>query len=92
MSNRHSIQINLRVLEERKRAQALELYRQGKASKSKAAEIAGISLWEMMGLIEQERVPNPYTLEEAVEDVRQLVAVAEHPQVRATSPRRQRAS
>ena len=60
----------------RKRAQALELYRQGKASKSKAAEVAGISLWEMMDLIEQEGGPSPYNLREAVDEVRRLVARA----------------
>ncbi len=52
---------------------ALELYRQGRASKSKAAALAGISLWEMMDLIEREGTPSSYTLQEAVEEVRRLV-------------------
>jgi predicted HTH domain antitoxin len=51
----------------RKRELALRLYRAGKASKSRAAEVAGISLWEMMDLIDQAAVPNPDSLEEAVE-------------------------
>jgi predicted HTH domain antitoxin len=58
----------------RKRALALELYQQGKASRSKAAEIAGISLWEMIDLIEQEGAPSAYTLQDAVDEVRRLVA------------------
>jgi predicted HTH domain antitoxin len=59
---------------QRKRELALRLYREGKISKSRAAEIAGISLWEMMDLVEQADLPAPYTLQEAVEDVRHLVA------------------
>jgi predicted HTH domain antitoxin len=74
-------QILLEGVAERKRALALELYRQGRASKSKAAALAGISLWELMDLIEREGVPSSYTLQEAVEEVRRLVAHA------GTSPR-----
>jgi predicted HTH domain antitoxin len=61
-------------IEQRKRALALDLYRNGKLSKSKAAEIAGISLWEMIDLVAEDAVPSPYTLEEAVSDVRRLIA------------------
>jgi predicted HTH domain antitoxin len=67
-------QILLEGVAERKRAMALELYRLGKASKSKAAELAGISLWEMMDLIKREDIPTAYTLQDAVEEVRRLVA------------------
>ncbi len=69
-------QILLEGVAERKRALALDLYRQGKASKSKAAELAGISLWELMDLIEREGAASSYTLEAAVEEVRRLVAHA----------------
>ena len=69
-------QILLEGVAERKRTMALELYRQGKASKSRAAELAGISLWEMMDLIGQEGAPSSYTLQEAVEEVRRVVAQA----------------
>jgi predicted HTH domain antitoxin len=58
----------------RKRELALRLYREGKASKSRAAEVAGISLWEMMDLIDHAAVPSPYPLQEAVEAVRQIVS------------------
>ena len=67
-------QILLAGIAERKRMYALELYRHGNVSKSKASEMAGISLWEMMDLIEGERVPSAYTLQDAVDEVRRLVA------------------
>jgi predicted HTH domain antitoxin len=70
-------QILLAGVAARKRAHALELYRQGRASKSKAAEIAGISLWELMDLIGREETPNTYTLQDAVDEVRRLVAQAD---------------
>ncbi|HZQ07279.1 MAG TPA: UPF0175 family protein [Anaerolineae bacterium] len=66
-------QILLEGIEQRKRELALDLYLNAKFSKSKAAELAGISLWEMMNLVTQEQVKNPYTLEEAVDDVRRLI-------------------
>lgn len=66
-------QILLDGLAQQKRAVALRLYREGQASKSRAAEIAGISLWEMLDIIDQAAVPNPYTLQEAVEEVRRLI-------------------
>ncbi len=74
-------QILLEGIANRKRSLALRLYREGKVSKSRAAEIAGISLWEMMDLIDQAALPTAYTLREAVEEVRRLVAqIAASPQ------------
>lgn len=74
-------QILLEGMGHRKRMLALRLYREGKVSKSRAAEIAGISLWEMIDLIDQAALPYPYTLQEAIEDVRRLIAdMAESPQ------------
>ena len=67
-------QILLEGIARRKRDLALRLYREGKVSKSRAAEIAGVSLWEMMDLIDQAALPTAYTQQEAVEDVRRLVA------------------
>ncbi len=67
-------QILLDGIAHRKRGLALRLYREGKASKSRAAEIAGISLWEIMDMIDQATLPNPYTLQQAVEEMRRLVA------------------
>jgi len=45
--------ILLEGVAQRKRELALRLYREGKASKSRAAEIAGISLWELLDLAAQ---------------------------------------
>jgi predicted HTH domain antitoxin len=67
-------QILLEGIANRKRALALRLYQEGKVSKSRAAEIAGISLWEMMDLIEQAALPTAYSLQDAVQEVRRLVA------------------
>ena len=74
-------QILLEGIARRKRDLALRLYREGKVSKSRAAEIAGVSLWEMMDMIDQAALPTAYTLQDAVEDVRRLVAqIAASPQ------------
>ena len=68
-------QILLEGIERRKRDWALELCRNGKLSKSRAAELAGISMWELMDLLNAGQVSNvPYTLQDAVEDVRRIVA------------------
>lgn len=67
-------QILLDGLAHRRHATALRLYSEGKVSKSRAAEIAGISLWEMMDMIDQAILPSAYTLQEAVEEVRRLVS------------------
>jgi predicted HTH domain antitoxin len=66
-------QILLEGITRHKRDLALQLYREGKVSKSRAAELAGISLWEMIDLIDRAAVPSPDSLQEAVEAVRQLV-------------------
>jgi len=74
-------QILLEGIALRKRDLALRLYREGKVSKSRAAEVAGVSLWEMMDLTDQAALPTGYTLQEAVEEVRRLVAqIAASPQ------------
>jgi predicted HTH domain antitoxin len=57
----------------RKQERALALYAEGKVTKSKAAEIAGISLWEMMEIVRERRIPSGYTLTEALNEVRRLL-------------------
>lgn len=57
----------------RKRDLALDLYRQGKVTRSRAAEMAGISLWEVMDLLDRTPVATAYTLEDALDEVRHLV-------------------
>jgi predicted HTH domain antitoxin len=66
-------QILLEGVEQRKRERALQLYRESRVSKSRAAELAGISLWQLMDTLEQTAVPAAYTLQEAVDDVRRLI-------------------
>ncbi len=73
-------QILLDGIRQHKQDLGLRLYREGKISKSRAAEIAGLSLWEMMDLIEQAEVPAPYTVQDAVEEVRRLVTQVAQPQ------------
>ncbi len=72
-------QILLDGIQRRKQDLALRLYREGKASKSRAAELAGLSLWKVMDQIDQAEVPAPYSVEDAVQDVRRLVAQVVEP-------------
>ncbi len=58
----------------RKRSLALRLYRDGRATQSRAAEIGGISLWEMIEAVDQASLPDDYSMQDAVDDVRRLVA------------------
>ena len=43
---------------------AIELYREGKVSLGKAAEIAGVSKWEMMEILASRNIPIQYDVEE----------------------------
>mgnify|MGYP000185599529 CR=1 FL=1 len=53
---------------------ALELYRERKVSLWRAARIAGISLWDMMKLISQHKIPLDYTEEELMEDYKAFIS------------------
>jgi len=48
---------------------AVELYREGLVSLGKAAEIAGISKWEMMEVLASKGVPLNYTRKDLEEDI-----------------------
>ncbi len=48
---------------------AIELFREGKVSLGKAAEIAGVSKWEMLGLLAERKIPLHYTVDELREDL-----------------------
>ncbi len=48
---------------------AIEMYQQERVTKERAAEMAGLSLYEMMDLIRQRRIPFHYTLADALEDL-----------------------
>lgn len=51
---------------------AIELYREGKVSMGKAAEIAGISKIEMMGVLRERKVPLQYSEDDLEEDLKAL--------------------
>jgi len=48
---------------------ALRLYEEGRITLWKAAEIAGISIWEMLDKIRIEKIPVRYNMEDAKEDI-----------------------
>lgn len=59
-----------------KRSLAVELYREGKLSLGKAAELAGAkSKWEMLMLLSERGVTQDYTAEDAEDDLRILEEV-----------------
>jgi len=47
---------------------ALSLYREGKVTLWKAAGIAEVSLWEMIDIVKQRKIPMQYTFEDFKED------------------------
>jgi len=51
---------------------AIELYREGKISLGKAAEIAKVSKWEMMEILASKGIPLQYDEEDLKEDVETL--------------------
>ncbi len=59
-----------------KRSLAVELYREGKLSLGKAAELAGTKTkWEMLMILNERGVPLDYTAEDAQEDLLTLKEV-----------------
>jgi len=51
---------------------AVELYREGSVTLSRAAEIAEISIWEMIDVLGKRKVPLQYDLEDLEEDLKLL--------------------
>ena len=47
---------------------ALSLYREGKVTLWKAARVAEVSLWEMIDIVKQRKIPMQYTFEDFKED------------------------
>lgn len=47
---------------------ALRLYREGKTTLWKAAKIADVSLWEMIEIVKQRKIPMQYTFKDFKED------------------------
>jgi len=56
------------ALRQKKIEEALKNYREGRVTLWKAAEIADMSLREMMDLVKAEKIPVPYTLEDLRRD------------------------
>tara|TARA_Y100000310_G_C20456182_1_gene703178 strand:- start:85 stop:387 length:303 start_codon:yes stop_codon:yes gene_type:complete len=53
---------------------ALEQYQKGKITVWKAADVAAISLWEMLEIIKERRIPSPYTTKDVEEDIKAALA------------------
>lgn len=51
---------------------ALELFREKKVSLGKASEIAGLSVWEMMALLKEKKIPLNYSVEDFEKDLELL--------------------
>ncbi|MBU7029917.1 MAG: UPF0175 family protein [Theionarchaea archaeon] len=51
---------------------ALELFREGKISIGKASEIAGLSVWEMMSLLKEKKIPLNYSVKDFEKDMKLL--------------------
>ncbi len=51
---------------------ALDLYKKGKITAWKGAEIAHLSLWEFLDILKKEKIPMKYHLEDAAEDIKQV--------------------
>jgi len=54
---------------------AIELYREGKISLGKAAEIAGVSKWEMMEILASKNIPIQYDVNDLEKDIKTLEEV-----------------
>jgi predicted HTH domain antitoxin len=52
---------------------ALRLYHDGQITKERAAEKAGVSLYELMDLARERGIPAPLDVAEAVEEVKALI-------------------
>lgn len=51
---------------------AIESYRAGAVTLSRAAEVAGVSIWEMIDILGRRRVPAQYDIEDFEEDLKTL--------------------
>ena len=51
---------------------ALGLYAEGRVTLSRAAEVAGLSIWEMMDVIDERRVSPQYDVEDLEDDLKAL--------------------
>lgn len=52
---------------------AIESYREGMVTLSRAAEIAGVSVWEMIDILAQRKIQSQYDVEALEEDLKALI-------------------
>ena len=52
---------------------AVELYRTEKISIGKAAEMAGVSIWEIVDILREQRIPLTYRISDAREEIRKML-------------------
>ena len=64
----------IKAVEAWKMDHALKLYQEGKISIGKAAEIAGVSLWEIIDNILKRKIPLQITREDLEEDLKAALA------------------
>ena len=57
-------------IKERKIEKAVRLYKEGKVSAPRAAEIADVSLWKMIEIFAERKVEAQYGLKELEEDIK----------------------
>ena len=55
---------------------ALDLYKKGKITLWKAAQMAGMSLWEMLDIVRERRIPMRYTIEDVEKDLKIALEVS----------------
>ena len=60
-------------LQEIKLEHSLELYKKGRITLGRAAELAGISLWEILEIARERRIPMHYTIEDAEKDIKSVL-------------------
>jgi len=53
---------------------ALNLYRAGRITKERAAEMAGVTLYEFLELVQERGIPAPLSVAEALEEVKAIVS------------------
>ena len=57
-------------IREWKLQRAIESYREATATLPRAAEIAGLSIWEMLDILEKRKIQPQYDIEELEEDLK----------------------
>jgi len=66
-------QLLINGIKEYKVKLAVELYRAEKISVGKAAEMADISIWEMMDILRGQKVPLIYRISDAREEIKKIL-------------------